>query len=64
MKMYEENTNEMAACLAADLRKHKQEAIIMEIDFLKNDLKNVLANFRSWVKPEKVGANKKNGPVT
>jgi hypothetical protein len=53
--MYEENSAEMAQCLAADLRKHKQEAYIMEIDFLKNDLKNVLMNFREWVKPEKVG---------
>lgn len=54
MKMYTENETEMANALAADLRKHKQEAIILEIDFLKNDLIHTLSSLRDWVKPEKV----------
>lgn len=52
MKLYEENTTEMANVLAADLKKHKQEAILLEIDFLKNDLKNTIMNLKDWVKPE------------
>lgn len=52
--MYEENETEMANALAADLRKHKQEAMVLEIDFLKNDLINTLNNLRDWAKPEMV----------
>lgn len=54
MKMYNENEDEMSNALAADLRKSKQEAMILEIDFLKNDLIHTLNNLRDWAKPEKV----------
>jgi acyl-CoA reductase-like NAD-dependent aldehyde dehydrogenase len=50
--MYEENTNQIVAALAADLRKHKQEAIILEIEFLINDVKNTIMHLKEWVKPE------------
>ncbi|XP_055602354.1 aldehyde dehydrogenase family 3 member B1-like isoform X2 [Uranotaenia lowii] len=53
LRMYEENGTEMAHVLAADLRKHKQEAFVMEIDFLINDLRNIIYNLREWVKPDK-----------
>lgn len=53
--MYEENSAEMVNVLAADLRKHKQEAHVLEIDFLINDIRNTIYNFREWVKPEKPG---------
>ncbi|XP_050092003.1 aldehyde dehydrogenase family 3 member B1 isoform X3 [Anopheles aquasalis] len=53
LRCYEENTAEMANVLAADLRKHKQEAHLLEIDFILNDLRNILFNLREWVKPEK-----------
>ncbi|XP_052893091.1 aldehyde dehydrogenase family 3 member B1 isoform X2 [Anopheles moucheti] len=53
LRCYEENTNEMANVLAADLRKHKQEAHLLEIEFILNDLRNTLFNLREWVKPEK-----------
>lgn len=43
----------MANVLAADLRKHKQEAHLLEIEFILNDLRNTLFNLREWVKPEK-----------
>lgn len=52
--MYNECTDEMVNALAADLRKHKQESIIFEIEFLKNDLIHTLNNMREWSKPEKV----------
>ncbi|XP_049293043.1 aldehyde dehydrogenase family 3 member B1 isoform X2 [Anopheles funestus] len=53
LRCYEENTTEMANVLAADLRKHKQEAHLLEIEFILNDLRNTLFNLREWVKPEK-----------
>ncbi|XP_021699429.1 aldehyde dehydrogenase, dimeric NADP-preferring isoform X5 [Aedes aegypti] len=53
LRMYEENSAEMVNVLAADLRKHKQEAHVLEIDFLINDIRNTIFNFREWVKPEK-----------
>lgn len=54
LRLYEENTQEMIDALKEDLRKSKQEAIISEIDYLKNELRGLLYNFRSWAKPEKV----------
>ncbi|XP_058465553.1 aldehyde dehydrogenase, dimeric NADP-preferring-like isoform X1 [Malaya genurostris] len=53
LRMYEENSAEMVSVLAADLRKHKQEAHVLEIDFLINDIRNTIYNFREWAKPEK-----------
>lgn len=52
MKMYEENQIEMENALAADLRKHKQEAVVFEIEFLKNDLINTTMNLKEWSQPE------------
>ncbi|XP_055686148.1 aldehyde dehydrogenase, dimeric NADP-preferring isoform X7 [Lutzomyia longipalpis] len=64
MRLYEENQTEMEAALAADLRRHKQESDILEIEFLKNDLTNTLINLRDWtkpVKPEKTFVNMLDG---
>lgn len=60
MRMYEENEAEMCNALASDLRKSKQESMVNEIDFLKNDLRNTLMNLRSWAAPETV----RGGPQT
>lgn len=43
----------MLAALAGDLRKHKQEATILEIEFLRNDIVHTLQCLREWAKPEK-----------
>lgn len=51
--MYEENHGKMAQALAKDLRKHKQEAYLMEIDYMINDLRSILFNLRDWAEPEK-----------
>ncbi|XP_055707509.1 aldehyde dehydrogenase, dimeric NADP-preferring isoform X12 [Phlebotomus papatasi] len=64
MRLYEENQTEMETALAADLRRHKQESNILEIEFLKNDLKNTLMHLRDWakpVKPEKTFVNMLDG---
>lgn len=54
MRMYEENTDKIMDALAKDLRRHKSESILLEIEYVKNDLTNTLMNLREWVKPEKV----------
>lgn len=52
-KMYKENTDAMCEVLAKDLRKSKFESIICEVEYLKNDLINLLKNFKSYTKPER-----------
>lgn len=51
-KMYEEQEEEMMTVLSKDLGKCKQESAVFEVDFLKNDVLNMLYNIESWVKPE------------
>lgn len=60
MKMYEENMEKMEIVLSADLKRHRQESVLLEIDVLLNDLRNVLHNFKEWSQPEKVNIFKKN----
>lgn len=54
MRMYEEQEAEMCKALASDMRKSKQESMVNEIDFLKNDLRNTLMHLREWAAPEEV----------
>ena len=42
----------MEQALKSDLGRHKQEAQILEIEFLKNDLRNTLMHLDEWAKPE------------
>ncbi|CAH2089350.1 unnamed protein product [Euphydryas editha] len=53
LRMYEENKNAMIDALAKDLRRCKMEAILLEVDYLINDLINTLNNFDEWTKPER-----------
>ncbi|XP_045537673.1 aldehyde dehydrogenase family 3 member B2-like isoform X1 [Papilio machaon] len=53
MRMYTENQNAMVAALAKDLRRSKMEAVLLETEYLINDLKNTLNNLDSWAKPER-----------
>lgn len=55
LKLYEENRDEMAAVLAADLRRPKQEAMTLEVDILINDMMNTLNNLDEWTGVEKPG---------
>lgn len=54
LRLYEENRDEMAAVLAADLRRPKQEAMILEVDFLINDMTNNLIKLDEWTAVTKV----------
>nr|CAD7265932.1 unnamed protein product [Timema shepardi] len=53
LRLYEENVPEMLTALSSDLRKSKQESLMTEIEYMKNDLINTIRNLREWVKPEK-----------
>ncbi|KAL1494387.1 hypothetical protein ABEB36_009993 [Hypothenemus hampei] len=54
LKLYEENEDAIVEALWTDLKKCKGEALLMEIQFLINDLKTVLMNLYRWAKPEHV----------
>ncbi|CAG9763869.1 unnamed protein product [Ceutorhynchus assimilis] len=54
LRMYSEKKDEIVRALHDDLRKCPAEAIVMEIDFLVNDLKNTLWNLDQWARPEYV----------
>ncbi|CAH0764290.1 unnamed protein product [Diatraea saccharalis] len=53
MRMYQENKQAMIEALRQDLRRSKMEAVLLEVDFLINDLANTLHYLDEWVKPEK-----------
>uniref|UniRef100_A0A1B0BE64 Aldehyde dehydrogenase n=1 Tax=Glossina palpalis gambiensis TaxID=67801 RepID=A0A1B0BE64_9MUSC len=53
LRMYEENETEMINALDADLRRPKQESLVVETEFMKNDILNIIYNIDDWVKPEK-----------
>lgn len=54
MRMYEENEDAMCEALAKDLHKSRQESIINEVEYLRNDLRNLIMNLRSYAEPEYV----------
>lgn len=51
--MYTENLGAILSALHSDLRKSKQEAVVMEVEYLKNDLRNSLTNLKRWMEPER-----------
>lgn len=54
LRMYEENEDAMCEALAKDLHKSRQESIINEIELLRNDVRNLIMNFRSYAAIEYV----------
>lgn len=54
LQLYEENEAEMCNALAADLRKSRQESIINEVEFLRNDVRALIMHLREYAKPEYV----------
>ncbi|XP_028157816.1 aldehyde dehydrogenase, dimeric NADP-preferring isoform X6 [Ostrinia furnacalis] len=53
MRMYKENQQAMIDALREDLRRSKMEAVLLEVDYLINDLTNTLHSLDEWVKPER-----------
>lgn len=50
--MYVENERAMLDALESDLRKSKQESIVLEIEYMRNDIRNSLMHLKDWMKPE------------
>lgn len=53
LKMYEDNYEEMVGALATDLRRPRQESVILEIELMMNDVRSLLINLKSLMAPEK-----------
>ncbi|XP_026840847.1 aldehyde dehydrogenase, dimeric NADP-preferring isoform X3 [Drosophila persimilis] len=53
LRCYEENECDIISALEADLRRPKQESLIVETEFMKNDIKHILYHLSDWVKAEK-----------
>ncbi|KAK3316717.1 Aldehyde/histidinol dehydrogenase [Apodospora peruviana] len=47
---------QLLAALAADLRKSDYEAVLSEVDWLKNDCLHMISNLEEFAKDEKLGA--------
>ncbi|CAF4809390.1 unnamed protein product [Pieris macdunnoughi] len=54
LRMYEENYNVMIEVLQKDLRRSKTEAVLLEVEYLINDLKNTIHYLEEWAKPDRV----------
>lgn len=54
LRMYVENEDAMCEALAKDLHKSRQESIINEVELLRNDVRNLLINLRSYAAIEYV----------
>nr|NP_724565.3 aldehyde dehydrogenase type III, isoform O [Drosophila melanogaster]AAM68899.3 aldehyde dehydrogenase type III, isoform O [Drosophila melanogaster] len=53
LRCYEEHENEIISALEADLRRPKQESLIVETEFMKNDIRHILFQLDEWVQSEK-----------
>nr|QYV43142.1 FALDH2 [Colaphellus bowringi] len=53
LKLVEENDKLLAETIMKDVRKPKFEAVIFEVNYVKNDLRNVIFNLKDWMEPEK-----------
>ncbi|XP_018564881.1 aldehyde dehydrogenase, dimeric NADP-preferring-like [Anoplophora glabripennis] len=53
LKFLEECKEDIEKALYQDLRKHKQECHLCEIEIIANDLRHTLMELKEWAKPEK-----------
>ncbi|XP_052841428.1 aldehyde dehydrogenase, dimeric NADP-preferring isoform X2 [Drosophila gunungcola] len=53
LRCYEEHEQEIISALEADLRRPKQESLIVETEFMKNDIRHILFHLDEWVQSEK-----------
>ncbi|KAJ8937916.1 hypothetical protein NQ314_011658 [Rhamnusium bicolor] len=52
LNFLEERKEDIEKALYKDLRKHKQESNICEIELVANDLRHTIIDFKKWTKPE------------
>lgn len=54
LRCFEENEDAMCNALAKDLHKSRQESIINEVEYLRNDLRGLIMNLRTFAQIEYV----------
>lgn len=54
LRLYKDHEREMCEALAKDLNKSRQESLLNEVELLRNDVKSLLMNFRTYAKIEYV----------
>lgn len=54
LRLYRDHEQEMCEAVAKDLRKSRSEAVINEVELLRNDVRSLLMNFRTYAKTENV----------
>jgi len=54
LRMYEENGPQLIEALYKDLRKPKHEAILLELNVMKTDVRTMIENCREWAAPIRV----------
>jgi len=57
LRLLDENASVFASALAKDLHKPEQEALSMELEYVRNDVRGVLNNFEDWVQDHHVEKN-------
>ncbi|XP_023334243.1 aldehyde dehydrogenase family 3 member B2 isoform X2 [Eurytemora carolleeae] len=57
LRMLDEKSSIFAAALAKDLRKPNQEALCLEVDYLKNDVRGCINNIGDWTQDNYVEKN-------
>lgn len=53
LNLYTENETAIINALHRDLRKSKQECIVLEIEYLINDVRNTIVKLKEWMEPER-----------
>lgn len=57
LQMYDENEDRFALAMKQDLRKPRQEAVMLEIEFNRNDVRGCINNIYDWTKDNYVEKN-------
>ncbi|XP_074035963.1 aldehyde dehydrogenase, dimeric NADP-preferring [Leptinotarsa decemlineata] len=53
LKLVEENKEILTEAIIKDVRKPKFEAVIFEVNYVANDLRNIIFNLEEWMQPQK-----------
>lgn len=54
LRLFEENEDAMCNALAKDLHKSRQESMVNEVEYLRNDVRGLIMNLKTYAKTEYV----------
>jgi len=57
LRLYDENEEKFVAAMKQDLRKPRQESVMLEIEFVRNDTRGCINNIHEWTKDNYVEKN-------